>query len=122
MTTSDNPAARSHGHRPTLDGDKLYIAHDTGNEVTGIERQTGDIDFSIPADLRAEEAIATRFGDLLWVSSRGDGTVKRIDLGQPQPSRLGARRRSARVDDADAYRAHAGGQPAGNPASLGFVT
>ena len=32
---------------------------------------------------RAEEVIATRFGNRLWVSARGDGSVKRIDLDFP---------------------------------------
>jgi DNA-binding beta-propeller fold protein YncE len=56
------------------------VAHDTGDEVTGIDADTGDITFSIKPILRAEEVIPTRFGRKLWVSSRGDGTVKRIDL------------------------------------------
>ena len=79
-TTSANPAARAHGPHPSFDGDALYVAHDTGDEVTGVDTETGDITFSISPIVRAEEAIATRFGNLLWVSSRGDGTVKRIDL------------------------------------------
>jgi DNA-binding beta-propeller fold protein YncE len=29
---------------------------------------------------RAEEVVPSRFGELLWVSARGDNTVKRIDL------------------------------------------
>jgi hypothetical protein len=58
----------------------VYLAHDLGDEVTGIDVETGDIEFTVEPILRAEEAIATRFGNLLWVSSRGDGTVKRIDL------------------------------------------
>jgi DNA-binding beta-propeller fold protein YncE len=78
MTTSHNPAARSHGVTP--DRDKLYVAHDTGNEVTGIDLETGDIDFSIPNIPRAEEVVASKFGDELWVSARGDNSVKRIDL------------------------------------------
>ena len=56
------------------------MAHDTGDEVTGVDADTGDIALSIKPILRAEEVIATRFGRKLWVSSRGDGTVKRIDL------------------------------------------
>ena len=79
-TTSDNPAARSHGPHPSLDGDTVYVAHDLGDEVSGVDVETGAIDFSITPILRAEEVIATRFGHGLWVSSRGDGTVKRIDL------------------------------------------
>jgi DNA-binding beta-propeller fold protein YncE len=78
MSTSNNTAARSHGVTPQHD--KLYVAHDTGNELTGIDLETGVIDFSIPNILRAEEVVASRSGDELWVSARGDGSVKRIDL------------------------------------------
>jgi DNA-binding beta-propeller fold protein YncE len=79
-TTSSNPAARSHAPHPSLDGEKVYVPHDLGDELTGIDAETGDIKFSVSPILRAEEAIATRFGKKLWVSSRGDGTVKRLDL------------------------------------------
>ena len=79
-TSSHSPNARSHGVTPTLEGDKLYVAHDTGNEVTGIDLETGNVDFTVPGILRAEEVIPSRSGDVLWVSSRGDGSVKRIDL------------------------------------------
>ena len=78
MPTSHNPGARSHGVTP--ERDKLYVAHDTGNELTGIDLETGNIDFTIPNILRAEEVVASRSGDELWVSARGDGSVKRIDL------------------------------------------
>ena len=84
MRTSDNPAARSHGVTP--ERDKLYVAHDTGNELTGIDLETGDIDFSIPNIVRAEEVVASRSGDELWVSARGDGSVKRIDLDLDIPA------------------------------------
>ena len=84
MPTSHNPAARSHGVTP--ERDKLYVAHDTGNELTGIDLETGDIDFSIPNILRAEEVVASRSGDELWVSSRGDASVKRIDLDLDIPA------------------------------------
>ena len=79
-TTSGNPAARSHGLYPSLRGKTVYVAHDLGDEVTGVDTKTGDIDFSITPILRAEEVIPTRSGRTLWVSSRGDGTVKRINL------------------------------------------
>ena len=79
-TTSTNPSARSHALHPSLEGETVYVSHDLGDEVSGIDVDTGDIEFSIAPILRAEEAIATRFGRKLWVSSRGDGTVKRIDL------------------------------------------
>ena len=80
MRTSDNAAARAHGPYPSIEGDTLYVAHDVGDEVTGVDIETDTVEFSVKPILRAEEVIATRSGDLLWVSSRGDGTVKRIDL------------------------------------------
>ena len=40
--TSDNPAARLHGRLPIADGDTLFVAHDTGNEVSGVDVETGD--------------------------------------------------------------------------------
>jgi YVTN family beta-propeller protein len=79
-TTSTNPAARSHGPHPSFDGLNVYVAHDLGDELTAIDGETGNIDVSVTPILRAEEAVATRSGNELWVSSRGDGTVKRIDL------------------------------------------
>jgi DNA-binding beta-propeller fold protein YncE len=79
-TTSHDPAARSHAPHPSLDGETVYVAHDLGDEVTGVDVESGDIEFTVEPILRAEEAIATRFGNFLWVSSRGDGTVKRVDL------------------------------------------
>ena len=65
---------------PITRGEKVYVAHDLGDQVSVIDAETGNIDFSISAILRAEEVIATRFGKQLWVSARGDGAVKRIDL------------------------------------------
>jgi YVTN family beta-propeller protein len=79
-TSSTNPLARSHGPHPSFDGRIIYVAHDTGDELSGIDTETGNIDVSVTPILRAEEAVATRSGNELWVSSRGDGTVKRIDL------------------------------------------
>ena len=78
--TSTNPSARSHAPYPSLTGETVHVAHDLGDQVSGIDAVTGNIDFSIAPILRAEEVIPTRLGNHLWVSSRGDGTVKRIDL------------------------------------------
>ena len=78
--TSSNPAARAHGLYLSRWGHRIYVAHDTGDEVTGVDTDSGDIAFSVKPIVRAEEAIATLFGHRLWASSRGDGTVKRIDL------------------------------------------
>lgn len=123
-TSSDNPNARSHGVTPTLEGDKLYVAHDTGNEVTGIDLETGTIELSVPGILRAEEVVPSRSGDVLWVSSRGGNSVKRIDLlsplspenpasatvnGQPESIMLTPNERTLVVS------------LRGSPASLGFV-
>jgi DNA-binding beta-propeller fold protein YncE len=80
QTSSNNADARSHGLTPTLEGDKLYVAHDTGNQVTRVDLETGAIDFTVPDIPRAEEVIPSRFGDVLWVSSRGSNSVKRVDL------------------------------------------
>jgi DNA-binding beta-propeller fold protein YncE len=41
-TTSANPFARSHAPHPSVDGETVYVAHDTGNELTALtlERAT----------------------------------------------------------------------------------
>ena len=80
VATSTNAAARAHGPHPSYDGATIYVAHDIGDELTAVNTETGTIDFSVKPILRAEEAISTRSGNHLWVSARGDGTVKRIDL------------------------------------------
>ena len=120
MPTSHNPAARSHGVTP--ERDKLYVAHDTGNELTGIDLETGNIDFSIPNILRAEEVVASRSGDELWVSARGDDSVKRIDLDLDTPAitasvPVGVQPESMMLTP---DRAHAGAQPAREPGQPGF--
>jgi DNA-binding beta-propeller fold protein YncE len=68
-STSSNPAARSHGPHPSFDGEKIYIAHDVGDEVTRVDADEGDVDldFGVPPILRAEELLLTRFGRKLWV-------------------------------------------------------
>ena len=82
VTSSNNPNARPHGPYPSRDGQTVYMAHDTGDELTAIDTPTGTIDFSVAPIVRAEEVIPTRSGTFLWVSSRGDGTVKRIKIGR----------------------------------------
>jgi DNA-binding beta-propeller fold protein YncE len=121
MPTSHNPAARSHGVTP--EKDKLYVAHDTGNELTGIDLETGNIDFSIPNILRAEEVVASRSGDELWVSSRGDGSVKRIDLDLDTPAitasvPVGVQPESMMLTPSERTLVLS---LRGSPASLGFV-
>lgn len=82
VTSSNNPLARSHGPYPSRDGQTVYIAHDTGDELTAVDTPTGTIDFNVGPIVRAEEVLPTRSGTFLWVSSRGDGSVKRIKIGR----------------------------------------
>lgn len=81
-TTSSNPAARSHGLTVSRDGASVFVAHDTGDALTSVDVATGTLDFTVTPIPRAEESVLTRFGTYLWVSSRGQGTVKRIKIGR----------------------------------------
>lgn len=94
VTTSDNAAARAHAVFPTQNGRKVYVAHDVGNEVSGVRTATEQIFFSTASTLdppqsisRAEEVVATKSGKRLWVAARGDGSVKRVDLRFPNAIR-----------------------------------
>ena len=101
----------------------MFVAHDTGNEVSGVDMETGDIFLSVSPIVRAEEVVATRFGDQLWVSSRGDGTVKRIDIATQAVTAsvpVGPVTLSTRVGHADAERAHAGGEHARHAGRTGI--
>ena len=121
LTSSDDAAARSHAISPTLDGDRLYIAHDTGNQVTAIDTATGSVDFTIPGISKAEESIPSRFGDLLWVAARGDNTVKRIDLASHTVSgsvAIGVQPESMMLTPNELTLVVS---LRGSPASLGFV-
>ena len=80
ITTSNDPAARSHGLFASREDDKLFVAHDTGNALSVVDLETGVIDFAIPGIVRAEEPIQTRFGNSVWVSARGENSVKLFDL------------------------------------------
>jgi YVTN family beta-propeller protein len=77
-TSSSNPAARAHG--PYLLGDTLYVAHETGNEVTGIDADTGAIEFTVGGIIQPTEVLPDRHRQRLYVSARGEGKVKVIDL------------------------------------------
>jgi hypothetical protein len=118
-TTSNNAAARSHAPHPSLEGDKVYVPHDLGDEVSGIDIATGNIDFSIAPILRAEsDCHPVRPPALGVVARRRHGEAHRPRYQYRH--RLGDSRRSTRVGDAHALRAHAGGQPA-TRATLAFV-
>jgi DNA-binding beta-propeller fold protein YncE len=80
LTSSNDAAARSHGLFASREGDKLFVAHDTGNALSVVDLETGLVDFTIPGILRAEEPVPTRFGNSVWVSARGENSVTLIDL------------------------------------------
>ena len=82
MTSSANPLARPHAVYPSRDGQTVFAAHDSGDELTAVDTPSRTLDFRVGPILRAEEAVATRSGTFLWVSSRGDGSVKRIKIGR----------------------------------------
>ena len=79
-TSSPDAGTRSHAITPTLDGETLYIAHDTGNRVTSVNAESGAPNFTLLNIPRAEETVASRSGELLWVSARGGNAVMRVDL------------------------------------------
>lgn len=121
ITTSANPAARTHGPHPSPDGDTIYVAHDIGNEVTGVDAETGDVVLSVAPIARAEEVVATRYGDWLWASSRGDGAVKRIDVDTGAITAsvaVGVEPESVMLTPSERILAVS---LRGQPASLGFV-
>ena len=84
-TTSSNAAARSHGLTVSRDGATVFVAHDTGDVLTAVDTATGTLDFSVGPIPRAEESVLSRYGTYVWVSSRGQGTVKRIKIGRNAP-------------------------------------
>ena len=76
--SSDNPAAAAHG--PYLVDDTLYVAHETGDEVTAIDTDTGTIELIARGISQPTEVLPDRHERLLYVSSRGEDEIKVIDL------------------------------------------
>ena len=77
-TSSANPAAAAHGIY--LLDETLYVAHETGDEVTAIDIATGDVVFSIGGISEPSEVLPDASGRLLYVSARGEDAIKIIDL------------------------------------------
>ncbi len=77
-TSSSNPAARAHG--PYLLGETIFVAHETGNEVTGLDADTGVIEFTVGGITQPTEVLPDRHSRRLYVSARGEGKVKVVDL------------------------------------------
>ena len=78
FTSSSNPAATAHG--PYLRDETIYVAHEIGDEVTGIDTETGAIEFSVGGISQPTEVLPDRHERLLYVSARGEGAIKVIDL------------------------------------------
>ena len=77
-TSSSNAAARAHG--PYLLDETIYVAHETGNEVTGIDAETGAIEFTVGGILQPTEVLPDRHERRLYVSERGEDRIRVIDL------------------------------------------
>ena len=80
FASSANPGARAHSGYLSRDGETIYVPHETGNEVTGIDTATGTIELSVGDIVQASEVLPDRKERLLYVSARGEGKVKVIDL------------------------------------------
>ena len=77
-TSSANPAAAAHG--PYLLDDTLYVAHETGDEVTAIDTATGEIVLSVGGISEPTEVLPDSSARLLYVSARGEDAIKIVDL------------------------------------------
>ena len=77
-TSSANPAAAAHGIY--LLDETLYVAHETGDEVTAVDTATGDVVFSIGEISEPSEVLPDASARRLYVSARGEDTIKIIDL------------------------------------------
>jgi YVTN family beta-propeller protein len=77
--SSANPAARAHSAYRARGSDTIYVPHETGDEVTGIDAATGAIEFSVGGIVQASEVLPDRHETRLYVTARGEGKVKVID-------------------------------------------
>ena len=80
LDSSASAAARAHAPRPSRKGRFIYVPHETGNEVTAVDAESGDFLLSVKPGLQPSEVLPTRRGRHLFVSLRGEGRVKVIDL------------------------------------------
>jgi YVTN family beta-propeller protein len=76
--SSANGAARAHSGY--LSRGTIFVPHETGNEVTAIDVETGAIDWSVGNIVQSSEVLPDRKHDVLYVTARGEGKVKVIDL------------------------------------------
>ena len=78
FVSSANGAARAHSGY--LSRGTIFVPHETGNEVTAIDVETGAIDWSVGNIVQSSEVLPDRKQDVLYVTARGEGKVKVIDL------------------------------------------
>jgi DNA-binding beta-propeller fold protein YncE len=78
--SSANPAARAHSAYQARGSHAIYVPHETGDEVTGIDADTGAIRFSVGGIVQASEVLPDRHERRLYVTARGEGKLKEIDL------------------------------------------
>jgi DNA-binding beta-propeller fold protein YncE len=76
--SSANAAARAHSGY--LSRGTIFVPHETGNEVTAIDAETGTIEWSVGNIVQASEVLPDRRENVLYVTARGEGKVKVIDL------------------------------------------
>jgi len=78
--SSANLAARAHSAYRARGSNTIYVPHETGDEVTGINAETGAIELSVRGIVQPSEVLPNRKERLLYVTARGEGKVKVIDL------------------------------------------
>ena len=83
-TSSTNGAATAHG--PFLRDRIIYVADEIGDEVTGVDTETGEIRFSVTGIAQPTEVLPDRHEKVLYVAARGEGTIKVIDLASTHSS------------------------------------
>ena len=78
--SSANAAARAHSGYVSRDRETIYVPHETGDEVTAVDTATNTIAWSVRGIVQASEVLPDRRERRLYVSARGEGKVKVIDL------------------------------------------
>ena len=84
FTTSNNPNARAHAPRPSHNGRFILVPHEVGDEVTALDAATGRLVGGVHPGSMPSEVLAAADGLRLFVSMRGEGTVKVFSLATAQ--------------------------------------
>lgn len=78
--TSNDEAARAHSGYLSRDHETIYVPHEIGDQVTGIDVETGAVELSVAGIVQPSEVLPDRSERLLYVSARGEGAIKVIDV------------------------------------------